>query len=487
MYKLILILSGLLLLLSSPLRAAVITAGSCENSATYPHVQNAVNAARDGDTVMIPACAKTVWTSPVTVPNTKSLTIHGAGIGVTTISYSYQGFALIANVGANKIFKLAGLTLTSESGVDPGITYAVVQINASGSNASSTARFRVYNVVFDYPDTRCLSFNNIVGVVDGVVFNKKCNKQGFEVFNGSWNGVGDKGHNKWFQNYSPSTFWGTEDAVYFEDCTFYSDNSCGTDSFTISDCDRAGRYVVRYSSITNANIGAHDVGTTGGSNVGCMSAEIYNNRLYHQARGKYTAINARGGNWLIYKNGIDPEATGNDGFESLALFRIWRATSTSDCGARGVNCWMGGCYEDVGPKFVCSSLIPSTSTDCTTAGARDQTKCSVGESCLGPIDDPTGEGGVPGKGYPCLGQAGWLPARFGNSLTRMPSYLWDNTGTRSNVVGGVTGYVEINRDYCMHSPETSCGSMPGWAYTPYTYPHPLRGGPPSPRNLRIIQ
>ncbi len=69
-----------LLCLSVSSHAADINAASCSRS----DVQSAINSASDGDRVLVPAGSCT-WTAIVVVPNTKGITIQGAGIDVTTI------------------------------------------------------------------------------------------------------------------------------------------------------------------------------------------------------------------------------------------------------------------------------------------------------------------------------------------------------------------------------------------------------------------
>lgn len=63
--------------------AATINATSCLQS----DVQNAINSASNEDIVTVPA-GNCSWSSGVSIPNTKALTLQGAGIGNTIISGS---------------------------------------------------------------------------------------------------------------------------------------------------------------------------------------------------------------------------------------------------------------------------------------------------------------------------------------------------------------------------------------------------------------
>ena len=79
------------------------------------------------------------------------------------------------------------------------------------------------------------------------------------------------------------------------------------------------------------------------------------------------------------------------------------------------------------------------------------------------------------SGYPALYQIG-----RGTNQVLDPAYVWNNLGGMSLSVNDCdapesAGMVQLNRD-------VFASPRPG--YTPYTYPHPLTGGPPSaPTNL----
>ena len=70
--------SVILVCLATTARAADIIATSCSESA----IQTAINSAVNGDRVLIPA-GTCIWTTQVTIPSTKGITLQGAGIGTT--------------------------------------------------------------------------------------------------------------------------------------------------------------------------------------------------------------------------------------------------------------------------------------------------------------------------------------------------------------------------------------------------------------------
>src|SRR5882724_11964137 len=82
------IIVALALFWSSPAHANTIAAASCSQT----DVQNAVNSASTGDTVQVPGPCTAAWSSQVSIPNTKGITVIG-GIGGTTILTNI-GFSL---------------------------------------------------------------------------------------------------------------------------------------------------------------------------------------------------------------------------------------------------------------------------------------------------------------------------------------------------------------------------------------------------------
>jgi hypothetical protein len=70
------------------LDAATITAPSCNQA----DVQNAIEQAADGDTVLVPAGSST-WTSGISI--SKTLVLKGAGIGRTLITNNFPEGSLV--------------------------------------------------------------------------------------------------------------------------------------------------------------------------------------------------------------------------------------------------------------------------------------------------------------------------------------------------------------------------------------------------------
>src|SRR6185503_6886704 len=108
---LVLLCSVILVCLATTARAADIIAKSCSDSA----IQTAINSAVNGDRVRIPA-GTCIWTTQVTIPSTKGITLQGAGIGTTTILSSGAdgvpaGALVVAVAPGNSLTRVTGFTM----------------------------------------------------------------------------------------------------------------------------------------------------------------------------------------------------------------------------------------------------------------------------------------------------------------------------------------------------------------------------------------
>ena len=375
-------------------------------------VQKAIDAAADGDTVLVPA-GSAAWTTshenrPAVVISRKGrekrITLQGAGIGKT----------IITDATGPLCFQV--VIKTSETGIYSGVKDKAFRITGftfkgRGDDAliSTTGytKWRIDHCRFENSG-RSLWVSGI-GLIDHCTFDKKDNGQSVFVSHMDFAGK-DHGDGSWS---SPLSL-GTEKAVYIEDCTFkyYVKNP----NAALDGCFGA-RVVFRHNKLINASIAVHGTESSGrGRSI--RSYEIYDNSFTLEApRERFTAIFLRGGTGAIFDNKL----TG--GYRAFVLATNYRSR---------------GSYPPWG-------------------------KCDGSNKW---------DGNQESNGYPAIDQIGRsTDSGPGTPQQHDPLYEWDNTLNGANadiaVSGGpeVQAHIKQGRDY--HNDT----SRPD--YAPYVYPHPL--------------
>lgn len=197
-------------------QAATIQASSCSRD----HVAAAVNSARDGDIVVIPAgnCA---WNSTLTISD-KSITLQGAGIDRTIVT---DGIPSPSNSAKPRMFEW----FTKNSGGVARLTGFTFHGGTSGGNdnynnghmliAGNSRSIRVDNNKFVPTRSSMMFFRgNVGGVVDHNVIqlSRAWFAFGFYVMHDNWNGIGGYGDSSW----AADSNFGSADFVFFEDNRF---------------------------------------------------------------------------------------------------------------------------------------------------------------------------------------------------------------------------------------------------------------------------
>ena len=200
--------------------AATIQASSCSRDA----VLSAVNSARDGDIVVIPA-GNCTWNSTVSISD-KSITLQGAGIDRTVITDGIPG---ADNAAKPRMFEW----FTKNSGGVSRLTGFTFHGGNSGGNdgynsghiliAGNSRQLRVDHNKF-VPTRSAMVFfrGNLGGVVDHntIQLSRGWFKFGFYAMHESWNGSGNYGDAAW----AADTNFGSADFLFFEDNTFQNDD-----------------------------------------------------------------------------------------------------------------------------------------------------------------------------------------------------------------------------------------------------------------------
>lgn len=444
----LLVLSVVLISISvghTTLLAATITAASCSRA----DVGTAVNAAANGDTVLIPAGTCT-WTTNLTISN-KYLTLQGAGISQTVIidNVVKSGFpivpqALVWSTIDGGLTRLTGITWQGGTTVDAGPNKGMVVFQGQSK------QLRVDNCKFVPTRTTALFFYfGQMGVVDHNVFDLSANS-GYGFYNMPFDWT-VPGSNYGDYSWTNDDTLGTNQAMFFEDNLFTNDQSIGLLYFAI-DGWGGSRIVLRHNTFQAATVGSHGTESPGRWR-GQRQFEIYNNTLTWNMQGNYfeSWFDTRSGVGVIFNNTATITNPTN-GLSTVAVLKVFRT------------------FGSYAPWGKCDGTSPW-------------------------------DGNTSPPGYPCLDQVGWASGdlvrqdppintvRGSASWPRQtlkPVYIWNNTinGVASNARSAQPTYITENREFYNGTPK------PG--YVPYTYPHPLvttsgsTNPPPSPpQNLTV--
>jgi hypothetical protein len=411
--------------------AATINAASC----SLTDVQNAVNAAVSGDTVVVPA-GNCTWSNLVTADG-RAMTIQGAGAGVTNITLTTPSGGvggIGAGINPNQFYRITGFTFTTTGTYPAGVIYIELD-----DETQPSPQFRIDHITLNINGglgNRGIMIVATYGLIDHVTINNPSP-------NGQSISISPDGGHSWFRNnwHMPAPL-GTENADFIEDSTF-NNTQLGDGAFDAYD---GTKVVFRHNTVVNTNVGWHGADSDPRS---ARSMEIYDNTFSTTgATSVYTAIRSRGGMAAVWGNTV----TGNyNGFMMLSHYRADPSYG--------------------GP--------PGQSSD----GNFDKTYPGQGYPTGYPLLDQIGRGSFPG-GTGATGQtipdcsAGCTTAQYEASE---PNYLWNNsingnTSPTADVANPSqsTTYIVQGRDYFDNT------SKPG--YVPYTYPHPFQDGgtPPEP-------
>ncbi len=400
---------------------ATYTAASCSRI----DVGNAVSLATHGDTVNIPA-GDCTWTAQLDI--TVGLHLKGAGVGVTTIrdnvakDGSSKSRLIVASVNSPNNFRLSDISFVGQA-ADSNV-YNQGHIAIWGTQQA----FRLHHFAFSSPQTAIIrSGGAALGLIDNCSITG--NRNFLTALTPTWGGSA-YGDGSWAEQ----IYWGSDKAIYVEDCTLTASNNPWTTNFV--DAFEGARIVIRHNSFTQGNVSSH--GTDSGQRRrGVRQMEVYNNTFSFPAgMAADFIVWVRGGTGVVFGNTV----TASGGINQLVKAVNCRDASAG-CG--------GPAYQ---PWGACDGTSPY-----------DQNAIG-GHRC---VDQP-GAGTSKDLGGLAIPTAAWVE----NILD--PIYIWNNSHSS---VGGSTN-VRENRDYYVGTPR------PG--YTPYPYPHPLRsvsGTPPADTTL----
>jgi hypothetical protein len=482
-----------MILLCCHVYAATIVSNSC----SLQDVQSAINSAKDGDTIMIPA-GRCSWNDYIEVNSkysrTKMLKIIGAGSGNdpsrNTIIVANNSLNQDWGYGGYPVFvfwlhrNLTGLRVSNIRFVQnvPVGEEEIWAFEIVGHADAYASLFRVDHCFFQY---RTGEFSNAVhvgslngvdtdgnndighpyiwGLFDHNTFDGSVSFQTVDVLpiydvhgTRDYDYIGNGG----WRDYPNSEHSGTWKNVFYEDNIFTS--SSAIDSQAALDGNGGAALVIRDNYFSNNWINGH------GADSGDRSIkwfEVYNNTLIRNASsGAYfgSGVNVRGGTGVMFGNRFydgDHKGNGNpygisgtDVFHNGVSMQYYRAFSI-DRGGDGI-CADAHCGQD--PKLGCDNNDQADGWIC-----RDQPGVARGPD-----------------------MAGWA---YGYKWQIEPLVFWDNYWANTDELADITvfddesaSYVKDGRDFLK---EGSCGQGDSctafWengkrkGYIPYTYPHPL--------------
>ena len=235
-------------------------------------VSAALGNASAGDTVRIPAGTFTWGGGRTSIYLDKAVTLQGAGPESTTIVLSESG----PTYGTGVIM--------------PSAAAVVRDFSIQGSSGTVTAfacysanGWRITNIRFDGgTGSGYFLYGGSYGLIDN------CSIKGS---NGSAEFVFTRGPTDSWQ--TPSSM-GTADAVYIEDCTYDGQGY-------VSDANSNSRMVVRYCTINGSNkVDAHGVASNSPPRS-CRHIEVYGNS-WTDTSGYFADLEIRGGTGMLFDN-----------------------------------------------------------------------------------------------------------------------------------------------------------------------------------------
>jgi len=393
-------------------------------------VWEAIDAAKDGDTVQLPA-GRAVWSKGWNTGHwvkMKALTIQGAGMDKTIIldgrSTRDSGKVPFDLKGVEgKPFRVTGITFDGTGTEDAGLWGGFMSISGNCKN------FRIDHCRFKNASQMMTINGDTYGLIDHCDFDDK--EYAVRLAQPIWySGPGAP-------NYRKPLSLGTAEALYLED----NEVNLGPGPATSGgDCpwiapNHGARVVIRHNTIVNSQIEIYGIGVRE-KYYGCQQAEVYDNTfsavgLKQGEPQGFIFVNA--GVAMVFNNTV----TGTTYNTKVIPLSYMRA------------------FWDRGGFGVCDGTNP--------------------------VDGNQIPAGQKGAGYPAMGQQGRGTDVDGDGVFEpSPCYAWNNTINGQKLLMTLrrwdpeqtarqAGLVEEGRDFFNEAP-------PEGHYTPYVYPHPLQEG-----------
>ena len=286
--------------------AATIIASSCSQA----DVQSAINRAASGDKVNIPP-GNCTWSSAVSIPVTKRITLQGAGKTSTIITSNItSGYTIYMGYSQSRVTGVGIDIMNAAGGIDvKGYGWRVDNcrfVNLTANNMNAV-----------HPNGGSLG-DRVYGLIDHCEFeNARILVQA---------DLRLLAHSIWARELE----LGTDKAVYIEDCIFtYTQFGNCTDS------EYGGAYVFRNNVVNDTTLEAHSIQ---GTNRAARKWEIYNNSFNQVSRSMWSPIFLRGGTGVVFNNTFN----GSWSLPQIALDNVRSCTNAGTPGlCDGTSPWDG--------------------------------------------------------------------------------------------------------------------------------------------------
>lgn len=479
----------LLLLIPSMLYAAC--TGSSPTWTSTPDstsVQSCVNRASAGDTINVSAGSATWSANAIEIPADKPLKLIGAGGTSTQVTLSGNNVITVAPyVGTTSLpaTRISGFYFISPSDAN----YKVIFIQGQGWRIDNN---RFYNI--QTTGTTGAFFVQASGINTsiqpyGLIDNNT-------IINGKIDVAGQSSYAGQAAAWADALDLGGASAVYIEDNNFSTDYPTIKSKRLMVDNGYAAKYVLRYNTISNGDVGAHSLQSVG--DRGSRKTETYGNIFNHLNDCVQISIGYGSGTGVVFGNSFTGVASGYVfGFEnvrsdtSVGCMGLCDGTHSWDGNIPGQSGWLcrdqpgaggdsgwanadGACggtptAQTKTPIYVWTSFGSGAAgieynyspthvkanrdyyytddTSCPSNSSHATNTCSSGVGC---------------------GTLAYLPAR----CTTGTAYWATNQSCTD-----LTDMVGANPSTPISGTLYKCTSTNTWEpyYTPYTYPHPLRG------------
>jgi len=438
-------------------------------------VASAIGASSNGDIVVVPAGTCTWGTGGTYLSINKSITLQGSGIDSTIINLASD-----APTYGNGTIRLSA----------PNVTVKGFTINAPPGSTRATAfsvsgnDFRISGNKYVGTTGTCTGYFVYFGGVYGVI-------DGNQI-------IGSSGSQELIFGRGPSDAWQTDNSIGGANNVFVEDNDLSGAGY-LTDCNSNAKCVVRYNTISSpSKIDGHGKCTnTPARSVRHM--EIYGNR-WTLTSGYFTSIEVRGGTGLVFFNKSD----NTGGASSLKLVEY--ATFQAICNGYEPGCCCPDdypCDDQIGvgkdPKVAASEpyylwnnrtggnvwLAGRGDSQLTSSACKNEDKCGAGYTAITQIqnnrdyyDFASSFDGTSGTG------CGPLASRPATCTPEVGYWATDQS------CSDLTGMIGAHPATAISGTLYVCTATNTWTpvYTPYAYPHPLRGDGSllPPQRLRVV-